>query len=138
MVRQNWWTTLCSYLTEIGIERRKSEISGELEVSYRRGRYALSTQQAVYSYQDLYLNFKQSFQRLPLADLPIQKVLVLGMGLGSIPFLLEKTFHCNYQYTLVEIDPVIIDLARKYGCLSGVLQSEMQVVCADAAQWVKV
>lgn len=137
MQRISWWKKLLSYVTELHITAVPSDISGTLEISYKRGRYALCTPNAVYSYDDLYMNFRESFARLPLDEMGIQNVLVLGMGLGSIPILLEKTYKQRCQYTLVELDPVVIDLAKQYGCLAqGALKSPTEVVCADAAEWI--
>lgn len=134
-VRQPFWKTWLSHFMELRIEQVSSVYSNKLEIIYKKGRYALCTPNAVYSYDDLYFNFRESFLKLPLDKLPIQNVLVLGLGLGSIPLMLETIFDKKYTYTLVEIDPKVIELAQKYNL--NHLTSPIQVVCADAFEFVQ-
>jgi len=63
-------------------------------------------------------------------------VLVLGLGLGSIPYMLEKVFHRDYYYTAVEWDETISELANKY-TLSR-LKSAVDVITGDAEIFVDV
>lgn len=123
-----------SYLAEIHIESASSAYNPHLYVSLRRGRYQLSTKGAVYSFADLYDNFVKAFQRIDLDRLPGKEVLVLGLGLGSIPYILEKMFQRAYYYTAVEIDETVADLANRY-TLSH-LDSNVQVVVADAYAYI--
>lgn len=134
-MRPSLKTKLGSYFVDIKLEETLSSYSGKLEVICRNGRYALCTENAVYSYDDLYVNFRDSFQQIDLDKHGIKNVLVLGLGLGSIPLLLEKKFKKNYHYTLVEIDQKVIDLAAKYTL--DELNSSCSIVCADALEYVK-
>ncbi len=129
-----FWKKFLSYFGHVRIEQVESKYSGLLEVTYSQGRYALRTQNAIYSFEDLYRNFRESFYQIPLDALPINKVLVLGLGLGSVPLMLEKLFQKNYHYTCVEIDEQVIALAQKYGIAS--LRSPIEILCADAYQYV--
>jgi spermidine synthase len=90
----------------------------------------------VYSYQDLYHNFRTAFENIPLNTLPDHaQVLVLGMGMGSIPHLLEHTFQKKeYVYTLVELDPVVVALAQKYTL--PLLRSKYFLEVGDAYNFV--
>ena len=128
------WKKCLSYLMEWHIESAPSPVNPHLYVSLSRGRFQLSTARAIYSYGDLYDNFARTFRKLDLEDLPVDRVLLLGLGLGSVPYMLEKTFGQNYHYTAVEIDEAVIYLAHKY-VLSD-LQSPIEVVCADALAFV--
>lgn len=134
-MRQPWWKKLLSHFIEIKIETVESRFSKVLEVIYSRDRYALRTENAIYSFEDLYHNFRESFYQIPLDNFPIQNVLILGLGLGSVPKMLENLFHKHYNYTCVEIDEQVIALAAKYG-IAG-LKSPIQTVCADAYVYVK-
>jgi len=134
-MKPNFWTKICSYFFDVSIEKRKSSYSEELEVVQRKGRLALFTQSAVYSFEDLYFNFSESFQQIDLDKLNIQDVLVLGLGLGSIPQMLEQKFNKNYHYTLVEIDPAVIALAQKYTL--PLLNSQYTIVEEDALAFVQ-
>lgn len=134
-MRPSMWVKTASYFADIQIEKVESAYSGTLEVICRKGRYALCTNNAVYSYDDLYVNFNDSFERLDLEAYSIKKILVLGLGLGSIPWLLEKKFHKIYNYTFVEIDQKIVNLAEHY-TLSE-LSSSYEVICQDALEYTK-
>ena len=131
-----WLKKMLSYACEIPLETRHSQFSNSLKVSLLDGRFLLSTEKAVYSYQDLYHNFRSAFEQLPLEILsPQARVLVLGMGMGSIPHLLEHTFQKKeYVYTLVELDPVVVELAQKYTL--PLLRSKYFLEVGDAYNFV--
>ncbi len=124
------WKRLLSYLFELHIESAPSDVNPHLYVSLKNGRYQLCTANAVYSYEDLYTNFLQAFEKIRLEALPSEEVLVLGMGLGSIPYILERRFGKNYRYTAVEVDESVLYLANRYGLAE--LSSSVTAVCADA------
>lgn len=125
------WKYWLSYLWEQEIEHTSSDYNPFLHLTLNRGRLQLSADQAVYSYGDLYLNFRKTFERFRFGRLPEQAdVLLLGLGLGSIPWMLEHTFSRRYRYTAVEIDEVIIDMASEY--VLPELSSPLELICADA------
>ncbi len=103
-------------------------------MSLNRGRYQLCTAHAIYSFEDLYDNFFEAFRIIDLDKFPIKNVLVLGLGLGSIPTMLEKNFGKKYHYTAVEIDESVIYLASKYALPK--LESKIEIICADAFAYV--
>jgi spermidine synthase len=111
-----------------------SDHNEELYVVLNDGRFQLCTPNAIYSFADKYDNFRESFQRLRLDDSGISKVLLLGFGLGSIPYMLEKTFGKKYTYTGVEIDDAVIYLASKY--VLDELRSDIELVRADAYAYI--
>lgn len=133
-MNQPLWKRLFSYFTEFHIESAPSDINPHLYVSLSKDRYQLSTANAIYSYGDLYDNYNKTFQQLDLDSLNIETVLVLGFGLGSIPFMLEQKFKKNYHYTGIEIDENVIYLAEKY-VLSN-LKSPIELYCTDAFAYV--
>lgn len=129
-MRQPKWKQWLSYLWEIEIETSASEHNPHLQVLLSRGRYQLCTEEAVYSFGDLYDNFFKAFKQLPLDHLNIREVLILGLGLGSIPQMLEQNFKQNYHYTAIEIDEEVAYLAQKY--VLHELHSPIEVICTDA------
>lgn len=133
-MRPPWWKKWISYIREWPVESVSSELNPELHVCLSQGRYQLCTANAVYSYEDLYDNFYKAFRKLPLDGLNVEHVLLLGLGLGSIPYMLEKKFRKKYYYTAVEVDEAVIYLAQKYA-LSD-LDSGIEVVRADARLFV--
>jgi spermidine synthase len=133
-MKQPWWRTLMSFFWEIPIEAISSDEHEILQVFYIQGQYQLVSPNAIYSYGDLYTNFRRAFEQLPISTWPGQKVLVLGLGLGSIPLMLERRFKKNFSYTIVEFDEAVIYLANKYVLHS--LNSHIEVIQADALGFV--
>lgn len=134
-MQQPAWKKWISHLFEWHLESAPSELNPHLYVSLHRGRYQLSTANALYSYGDLYSNFSDSFKRIDLDRLPGSEVLLLGLGLGSVPYMLEHSFGKQFFYTAVELDESVIYLASKYTLPQ--IQSPLEVVCADACSYVQ-
>jgi SAM-dependent methyltransferase len=128
------WKKWLSYLMELHVESAPSPYNPHLYVSLSRGRYQLSTANAIYSHGDLYTNFTSTFRQINLDQLPGKRILVLGLGLGSVPYMLETTFGRTFRYTAVEIDESVIYLAEKY--VLSELRSQIEVVQADAHAFV--
>lgn len=127
---------LRSFVSPVIIEETSSAYNPVLQVIARYGRYQLLTENAIYSYADLYDNFSKIFDNIKIKDLQIKEILILGFGLGSIPYMLEKKYEKKYFYTAVEIDPEVLRLAEKY--VTHDLQSPIDFVCTDAAIFVEV
>ncbi|WP_116108071.1 spermidine synthase [Lewinella sp. IMCC34191] len=126
-----------SYLWEQSLETTSSEYNEYLEVCLVHGRLQLVAEEAIYSFGDYYLNFRKLFEVFDYEQLPEHaSVLVLGLGLGSIPELLEKYVGLEYSYVAVEIDPVIIELASRYSLPQ--LESPVEVVQADAVAFLQL
>lgn len=124
---QRWW----SYISDVHIESRSSEYSDGLHVVLSRGRYQLLTDEAVYSYEDLYANFGILFTDHLTIPNSAKKVLVLGLGLASIPILLDQQRPGEWEITAVEIDEEVCDLAHIYGYPR--VSSDIETIVADAA-----
>ena len=133
-MRPSLWQHYLSHITEIHIESAPSEYNPHLYVSLNQGRYQLCTANVVYSFEDLYDNFGIAFQKIDLDKIPGERVLILGFGLGSIPYILEKKWHKQYHYTAVEIDESVLYLANKY--MMPEMESSIETICADAFAFV--
>ena len=105
---------LLSYISDISLEKTESDYNSYLEVLLVKGRHQLITDNAIYSFDDKYDNFFKAFKKIDFETLKPEKVLVLGLGLGSVVLMLEKHFNVDAEFHCVEIDPVIIQLAQKY------------------------
>ena len=125
-----------SYVKDILLEQTSSEYNDVLEVYLSQGRYQLCTSGAVYSYEDKYINFYNAFKSLDWDKLNIERVLVLGLGLASVPQMLEQRFDKEFEYYAVEIDPEIIRLANKY--ILSDLKSPIQIFEMDAEIFVEI
>lgn len=134
-MKQPIWKIWMSYLTELIIEEGASDLNPDLQLGLKKGRYCLSTPNAIYSYADLYDNFSKSFHLLNIKEKDIREVLILGFGLGSIPFMLEKVFGKNCQFTGVEADELIAYWASEY--VMDELNSPVQMNIADASFFVE-
>lgn len=130
------WKKWLSYLFEVHIESTSSEISGELYVVMRRGRFQLCTANAVYSFEDLYVNFSRAFDKVKLDRTAPMNVLVLGIGMGSIPIVMESMDFEDCYFTAIEIDPVIIALLNEYGLPK--IDSPIEVYETDAVTYAAV
>ncbi len=133
-MQQPLWKRYLSYLSEIHIESAPSDLNPHLYVSLKKGRYQLCTANAIYSYGDLYDNFFKAFQHLDFEQQSIKQVLILGFGLGSIPWMLEKNFKKQFEYTAIEADEAVVYLANKY--VLDEIESPIQLICTDAEAYI--
>ena len=129
-MKQPWWKMKMSYVYDFLVERASSDINEVLEVYYCKGQYQLCTDRAIYSYGSRYKNYFDTFKEVQLPP-DNSDVLILGLGLGSIPYMLENDYHKKYQYTAVEIDEEVVYLASKY--VLDELQSHIEVINTDAS-----
>lgn len=131
---QPLWKRMLSYLTELHIESAPSELNPHLYVSLVKGRYQLATKNAIYSFADLYDNYRLSFKALDWDKLDGSDMLLLGVGLGSIPFMIESKLNRKMRYTGVEVDENVLYLANKYVLRD--LQSPFEMHCIDAWNYI--
>ena len=124
-----------SNFREVILEEAGSVHNPVLQVILYKERFQLCTQTAIYSYEDKYDNFRTAFDVLKIKEKKIENTLLLGLGLGSIPFMLEKIYKVETDYIAVEIDEVICQLADKY-VLSD-LKSNIQTFPIDALDYFK-
>jgi len=125
-----------SYLVELPVTRRSSEYNPDLKVALYRGRFKLITHGAIYSFGDLYSNFRKSFERLRWEDQKIESCLILGLGLGSIPDMLVTRFKKKIRFAAVDIDEVVIQLAMEYVLRPKKIDIEIHTADASAfIQW---
>jgi spermidine synthase len=137
MIKIPVWKRWLSYLSEQSLEVTSSDYNEYLSVSLRHNELMLSADEAIYSFGKRYRNFRATFERVDLDQLPQRaSVLILGLGLGSVPLMLEQHFRRPYYYVAVEIDPVIVELAHDYQLPS--LRSPLEIVNADALRFLDV
>ncbi len=135
-MNQPLWKKALSYIKDVHIESESSLYNDQLSVLLVKGEYQLVTPEAIYSYGNKYDNYFTAFTKMGLDNYNIENVLILGLGLGSIPYMLETHFKKDYKYTAVEIDETVIHLASKY--VLNYLNSEITTVCADALIYTQV
>lgn len=134
MNTRKWLHKPKSYLKEIELETVKSKYSKSLTVSMIRGRYQLFTNNVIYSYEDLYKNFKKTADRINWKLFRPKEVLVLGLGLGSVIQIFEKKCKEKMHFTAVDLDEACFYLTQKY--TAPKFKSSVEYVHADAESFI--
>ena len=124
---------LLSFLLPIKLGSYESTYSGTVSINLLNGKKILDTHFSNYSYGSLQRIFQKALQQLPF-DNTIKNILVLGMGAGSIVETIRKYFHSHAFITLIEIDEVIISIAKNEFGLSQ--YHNIEIIHADAADFV--
>lgn len=124
-----------SHLIEWPVAEHTSQHNEHLKIVLHRGRYKLITDGAIYSFGDLYTNYRRSFDRLKWDTIDPQSCLILGLGLASIPDMLVTRYGRDMDFTAVEIDDVVTRLAFDY--VLHPKKIRVQVYSADAADFLE-
>lgn len=110
----------------------KSEYSGDLELTWIDGRKLLDASHANYSYGSLQRVLEFALRKIDLSA--VENVLVLGLGGGSVIKSLRQVFDYQLVIVAVDIDPVIIEIAKKeFGVIPDY---RTEIVCEDAVDYV--
>lgn len=125
---------LLSYIFPFRVKQYISEISGPLEVSYINGKKILDTNNSNYSFGSLQRILHKGLLHISF-DNRFAKVLVLGLGGGSIVETIREDFNSVAYIELVEIDPEIISIAKKEFSIDRF--RNINIVCADAANYIE-
>lgn len=105
---------IISYVFPLTLEKRKGELTSQLEITIENGRYVLNTRQVNYSFGGLHKVFEKVFKKEKIEKLNIKNVLVLGFGAGDVAELLVEKYKFNCTIIGIEKDPIVIELAKKY------------------------
>ncbi len=121
---------ILSYLIPQSVRQSRDLHGDPVYVDIYRGRLRLSTDKAVYSFDDLYDNFFQVFKKIDLSRFQDSEILILGGGLGSVPYMLEKKFGLKAAYTIIEYDVHIIELFNQF--TNPRMKSQISFINLDA------
>lgn len=105
-----------------------SDYSGTLEITWYNGKKHLDTKNANYSYGSLQRILKFGLEKINLKQ--VNSVLLLGLGGGSVIETLRNDFLYSKTITAVDIDSVVIDIAKNEFKLKD--DAQLQIVCEDA------
>jgi len=86
--------------------------SGPIEINLINGRKTVDTQISNYSYGALQEVLKSGLKEAGIDD-SVKQILVLGLGGGSVVETIRNDFHSSAYLTLVDIDPVMIQIASE-------------------------
>jgi len=112
----------------------KSQFNGTLEITWYNGKKHLNTKNANYSYGSLQKILKFGLDKMNLNN--CKNVLILGLGGGSVIQSLDKIIGRNKFIIAVDIDPVIVKIAKEEFKLSAV--KNLEIICDDASNFMEV
>lgn len=88
--------------------------SGKLEVRWENGRKVLNSPNGNQSFGALHRVWQKTLTPLDLSSNTPRSVLVLGLGAGSALAILREELGMRCPITAVELDPVVVRLARSH------------------------
>lgn len=122
---------ILSYLYPI-TKKVHSNISGTLEITWYNGKKHLNTKNANYSYGSLQRILKFGLEKIDLKN--VNSILLLGLGAGSVVETLRQDFGYLKSIVAVDIDPIIIDLAKTEFQLQE--SENLTIICDDALNFM--
>lgn len=130
-----WMKWAGSYIWGQRLAIYNSPISGKLEVWMVNGRLMLNSTNANQSYDSLHDVFTGVFETIALDRQPVHHALLLGLGAGSVPAIIEEELVMNCMITAVEKDPLMVELGKKYFDLARF--KHLRIVHDDALHYVE-
>lgn len=124
-----------SFLWPITLKIWNSKYSGQVELILVNGKKVLNTQHANYSFDSLHRVFQYVLQNYMPRMKPEDKLLLLGLGGGSVPFILRNELKIPNSLTAIEIDALMIQIAREEFGINEL--DNITIIEADAADYVK-
>ncbi|TSE07738.1 fused MFS/spermidine synthase [Aquimarina algiphila] len=109
-----------------------SKINGTLEITLMNGKKVLDSQNANYSYGTLQKLLTYGLSQIDIPE--DSQILLLGLGGGSIIHPLQEKFNHKGKITAVEIDEVIIKIAKNEFDITG--SSTLEIICDDALHYI--
>ncbi len=129
------WRKYLSYIVDVVEARYTSPRHPLLEVIWHHGARRLVTPRAVYSDEKRYVHFRKALAALPWERWNPRQALILGLGMGSIPAIIEKQLRKRIAIVAVEFDPEIIHIATR--TLLHDLRNPLEIVEADAYRFIR-
>lgn len=106
---------LLSYFFPIPHKVVKSPVSEQLEITWLNGKLILDTKHANYSYGSLQKILRYGLQQIGFDNIrDMQNILILGVGGGSVIKTLLEEIKFEGMLTGVDLDPVVLQIAKKY------------------------
>ena len=126
---------LFSYLFPITIFKQKSTVSQLLEVIWFKGELVLDSMNTNYSYGNLQRILRKGLKKIGFKRIKnMNQILVLGVAAGSVIKTLVDEIHFKGQITGVDIDPAVIEIAKKYFHIDEI--KNLNLIIEDAFKFV--
>ena len=129
-----WFKYFLSYFYLVTIKKISSEYNPGLCIQMEAGRLLLNTTNANYSYGNLHKVFEEVFELIEIDNNPPKKLLLLGLGTGSVIDILQRQYGLHPQITAVEIDPAIIDSLKFWNKTD---HEKTEIIQGDAFEIIK-
>lgn len=123
------WRRYLSYLWPVHQTHAEGR-HGPLTVRWEAGRKVLNSEQGNQSFGALHRVWQEVFAHLAVKTAPPASVLLLGLGGGSVPTILRDELRLSVPITAVELDPAMVDLARREFGLDR--HTHLDVITGDA------
>ncbi len=121
-----WFIKGFSYIWPVTIKNYSSPYSGELYIRYFLGKKVLDCKHTNYSFGGLQKVLKRALELLPFNP-DTKKILILGLGAGSVLETIRKQHSKTAHITGVEIDATILPIAREeFGIVENSLTKLVQ------------
>jgi len=104
----SWLKRVLSYFFLVTIKEIPSKFNPGLCLQMEAGRLLLNSKNANYSYGNLQKAFEEVFETIEIEKRSLDKVLILGLGTGSVIDILQRQYGFDPEITGVEIDEAVI------------------------------
>lgn len=132
--RYSFFQWLFSFLYPVIIQKDQSDVNSVLETTLENGKLVLNAANANYSYGSLYRVFIKALLSFNINIKNKKKILVLGMGGGSVVKFLFKN-KSQAQLDAVEIDRKIISIAKEMFDLAPT--DRLNIYATDAIEFTQ-
>ncbi len=126
---------ISSFLWGYTFENTSSKVNPVLEVCYINGKTILNAENVNYSYGSCYDAFNTIFKKIKIKEKKLDKVLILGFGVGCIAHLLENVYKKDAKIVGIEKDDKVIELGAKYFDTLKFLN--VSILCDDAIDYIQ-
>lgn len=132
---RSWLGFFISFIIPVRLKTWGSNVSGSVTLWLINGKRSLDTKNANYSFGSLHRVFQKAFKDTKLSGRVVKKTLLLGLGGGSVPYILGREMNLETELTAVELDPVMIEIYRE--CSAGTHRLPVITVNDDAMHFVQ-
>lgn len=109
-----------------------SKFNDTLEITWYNGKKYLNSKNANYSFGELQKILKFGLEKIELKN--VNTILLLGLGGGSVIETLRNDLNYEKHITAVEIDSIVIDIAKiEFGLKAN---ENLSIICDDALTYV--
>jgi len=125
---------LLSYFAPLPVAEYDSLVSGKVDVRWENGRLAMNGPHVNYSFNRLHKVMRKALLATSIKKRKDAQILNLGMGAGSAVEILREDLAINHPIVSVELDPVVIQIAKEHFDIAR--HADHEIVEGDAASFM--